>query len=145
MAFLRNGAAFENPPQKHAEVHTLAEVHSFLTNLLAEMAQAGFGQREQFGVRLALEEAIINGIKHGNHEDPNKWVTIFYSIDSNGIITEIEDQGTGFNPNKIPNPLDPENLERPGGRGVFLIHQYMSFVEYNERGNRVLLVKTRGQ
>jgi serine/threonine-protein kinase RsbW len=137
MAPPRNGTSSEPAARKVAEVRALAEMHGLINLFLAEMEQAGYCDRDRFGVRLALEEAIVNGIKHGNCGDPAKSVKVFYSITSNEIITEIEDQGPGFNPFKVPNPLSPENLERPGGRGVFLMRQYMTSVHYNERGNRV--------
>jgi type II secretory pathway pseudopilin PulG len=65
-------------------------------------------------------------------------------ISAREVVTEIEDQGAGFSLNQVPNPLAPENIERPGGRGVFLMRHYMTSVQYNERGNRVMLSKTRG-
>jgi serine/threonine-protein kinase RsbW len=127
-----------------AELRSTAEVSGFIASVLAEMAQLGFCERDRFGVRLALEEAIINGIKHGNHEDPEKLVQIRYALNALEIIIEVEDQGIGFNPSQVPDPLAPENLERPGGRGVFLMRKFMTVVEYNERGNRVVLAKKRG-
>ncbi|MCI0377553.1 MAG: ATP-binding protein [Gemmataceae bacterium] len=127
-----------------AEIRGSVDLNALLFRLLDEMARAGFTDKEQFGVRLALEEAIVNGIKHGNRDDPNKFVEVVYRVTSNEIIAEIEDQGPGFNPQALPNPLSPENIERPGGRGVFLMRHYMSSVEYNERGNRVTLSKVKG-
>jgi serine/threonine-protein kinase RsbW len=145
MAYLREGPAGDIPAQKCAEVRTTAEINGFIGGVLAEMAQAGFCEHDQFGVRLALEEAIVNAIKHGNRGDPAKSVRVYYWVSSREIVTEVQDQGPGFNPSKVPNPLDPENLERPGGRGVFLMRRYMTFVQFNEQGNRVLLYKTRGK
>jgi serine/threonine-protein kinase RsbW len=143
LACSRVGTGSAAPARKCAEVRTTAEISAFIGRVLTEMAQAGFGEHDRFGVRLALEEAIINAIKHGNRGDPAKQVQVTYHINSGEIVTEIEDQGSGFNPSQVPNPLAPENLERPGGRGVFLMRHYMTFVQYNERGNRVLLAKTR--
>jgi serine/threonine-protein kinase RsbW len=145
MAYPRNGPVADPSAPKCAEVQTIAEMNDLITRLLEQMAQAGFSEREQFGVRLSVEEAIVNGIKHGNREDPAKKVLVYYSISTCEITTEIEDQGPGFNPSQVPNPLAPENIERPGGRGVFLMRHYMTSVRYNERGNRVILSKTRGK
>jgi serine/threonine-protein kinase RsbW len=144
MPYGREGAGSTSSARKCTEVRTTAEINGFIARILSEMAQAGFGERDRFGVRLALEEAIVNAIKHGNRGDPAKWVQVSYAISASEIVTEVEDQGPGFNPCQIPNPLAPENLERPGGRGVFLMRHYMTFVQYNERGNRVLLAKKRG-
>ncbi len=116
-----------------------------ITRILQEMAAAGFSEHEQFGVRLSLEEAIVNGIKHGNREDPAKFVELIFSVTGQQVHTEIEDQGPGFNPQILPDPLAPENLERPGGRGVFLMRHYMTTVHYNDRGNRVTLCKVLGK
>jgi serine/threonine-protein kinase RsbW len=129
---------------QRAELRTVAEMNLVLAHILQHMSSAGFSEREQFGVRLSLEEAIVNAIKHGNREEPGKFVLISYSVTSQQIVTEIEDQGPGFNPQLVPDPLAPENLERPGGRGVFLMRHYMTSVQYNERGNRVTLCKSRG-
>ncbi|MCI0640654.1 MAG: ATP-binding protein [Gemmataceae bacterium] len=139
-------AALVRPTQRgnRAEIRGSVDLNALLFRLLDEMARAGFTDKEQFGVRLALEEAIVNGIKHGNRDDPNKFVEVVYRVTSSEIIAEIEDQGPGFNPQALPNPLSPENIERPGGRGVFLMRHYMSTVEYNERGNRVTLSKVKG-
>jgi serine/threonine-protein kinase RsbW len=119
-------------------------MNGLIAHLVAEMERVGFSEREQFGVRLSVEEAIVNGFKHGNREDPAKIVTVSYFVTPGEITTAIEDQGPGFNPERVPDPLAPENIERPGGRGVFLMRHYMTSVEYNERGNRVILSKTRG-
>ena len=139
----RENPGSANPAPKYAEVRTTAEINGFINRVITELGQAGFCERDRFAVRLALAEAIINAIKHGNREDPAKLVRVSYSINSGEIVTEIEDQGPGFNPNKVPSPIAPENLERPGGRGVFLMRHYMTLVQYNERGNGVLLTKTR--
>jgi serine/threonine-protein kinase RsbW len=145
MSFSGTSSALEPSARQCAEIRTLSEMNGLIAHLLAEMGRAGFSEREQFGVRLSVEEAIVNGFKHGNREDPAKFVLVYYCISSREITTEVEDQGPGFNPDQVPNPLAPENLERPGGRGVFLMRHYMTNVQFNERGNRVILSKTRGQ
>jgi serine/threonine-protein kinase RsbW len=145
MALSFQGPASREVSQKCAIIRTMAEINGVIFQLLTEMARAGYCERELFGIRLAVEEAIINGIKHGNHGDPAKQVVVYYSINASEVVTEIEDQGAGFNPENVPSPVAPENLERPGGRGVYLMRQYMTHVEYNDRGNRVVLAKTRGQ
>ncbi len=120
-------------------------MNALIADVLAAMASADFSEREQFGVRLALEEAIINGMKHGNGDDPAKVIRVRLNFGTDEIVAEVEDEGPGFNPGHVPNPLAPENLEQPGGRGVFLMRHYMTTVEYNERGNRVRLCKKRGR
>jgi serine/threonine-protein kinase RsbW len=111
---------------------------------IVEMLEAlDYPNPDVLGVRLALEEVLMNAIKHGNKMDPAKVVRIEYQITNEEIAIEIEDQGDGFCPADVPDPTLPENLERPGGRGVFLIHTFMSSVEYNLRGNLVRMKKTR--
>ena len=96
-----------------------------------------------FGIRLALEEALVNAVKHGNRSDASKIVRVHYQICEEQFLIEIRDEGAGFDPDGVPDPLSPANLERPGGRGVFLIRHYMSWVQYNEVGNAVTLCKVR--
>ena len=126
------------------EVRNLGEMSAVINQILDAMARAGFSERDQFGARLSLEEAIVNGIKHGNRDDPRKSVRVDYSVSGEHFTVSVEDEGPGFDPIGVPDPLAPENLERPGGRGVFLMRHYMTSVEYNERGNCVTLCKTRG-
>lgn len=107
------------------------------------MAIADYGDDEIFGMRLALDEAIVNGLKHGNKGNPAKRVSVRYRISSEHVVAEVEDEGDGFNPDQVPNPLAPEYLERPSGRGLFLMRCYTSWMRYNERGNCVTLSKYR--
>ena len=102
-----------------------------------------YTDRDIFGVRLALEEALVNAIKHGNQMDPRKSVRISVRINSEKARIEIEDQGTGFTLSEVPDPTADENLERPCGRGIMLMRAFMNLIEYNEVGNRVVLEKHR--
>jgi len=111
--------------------------------IVSRLEQLEFPPRDVFGVRLALEEALVNAIKHGNGMDPNKSVRIQWRIDRECVCVEIEDEGPGFIPADIPDPTAEENLERPCGRGIMLMRSFMSRVEYQGRGNKVLLEKCR--
>jgi serine/threonine-protein kinase RsbW len=102
-----------------------------------------FSPRDVFGVRLALEEALVNAIKHGNALDPEKTVRVNCLIEDNLLRVEIEDQGPGFCMDDVPDPTMEENLERPCGRGIMLMRSFMTKVEYNAKGNRVVLEKQR--
>ena len=130
-------------PRQTAQVRNTNDMNNVIGHILDLMAQAGFSERDQFGARLSLEEAIVNGIKHGNREDPGKFVLVSFAVDDRQMTTEVEDQGPGFSPERVPDPLAPENIERPGGRGVFLMRHYMTSVHYNDRGNRVTLAKAK--
>lgn len=124
-------------------IHTMEEMNPVIGRILDAMAQAGFSERDCFGTRLSLEEAIVNALRHGNAGDPKKAVHIRFAVTECQIVAEVEDEGSGFNPNTLPDPLAPENIERPGGRGVFLMRHYMTSVHYNGRGNCVHMSKTR--
>ena len=99
--------------------------------------------RDQFGVRLALEEGLMNAIKHGNQRDPTKTVRVFCEVHDTHTYIEIEDQGSGFVLEEVPDPLAEENLGKASGRGLFLMRQYMSRVEYRENGRLLVLEKRR--
>jgi serine/threonine-protein kinase RsbW len=124
-------------------LRTMAETRCLINRLVEELRPLGYLDKELFGIRLAMEEALVNAIKHGNREDPAKTVRVRYVAAVQQFMIEIQDEGRGFDPEGVPDPLDPENLERPGGRGVFLMRHYMSWVHYNDVGNCVVLCKVR--
>jgi serine/threonine-protein kinase RsbW len=98
-------------------------------------------EKEIFSVRLALEEALVNAIKHGNQLDRAKKVHISYRFLADRLEIQITDEGCGFDPGDVPDPTAVENLERPCGRGLMLMRHYMSEVNYNDRGNSVVMAK----
>jgi serine/threonine-protein kinase RsbW len=102
-----------------------------------------YSEREIFGIKLALEEALVNALKHGNQWDRAKKVHIAFHVDAERFHIHIADEGPGFDPHDLPDPTAPENLERPCGRGVMLMRSYMTEVSYNERGNFVSMTKLR--
>jgi serine/threonine-protein kinase RsbW len=111
--------------------------------IIKRLEELEFPARGIFGVRLALEEALVNAIKHGNGSDPQKWVRVSWQITDEKVRIVIEDEGTGFDPHDVPDPTEDENLEKPCGRGIMLMKAFLDGVEYNERGNRVVLEKHR--
>ncbi|MHC4570636.1 MAG: ATP-binding protein [Planctomycetota bacterium] len=106
-----------------------------------ELETNNFSQDDIFAVHLALEEAFINAITHGNKTAPDKEVKIEYSVGSDKIEISITDEGEGFNPNSVPDPRHGENLYKPQGRGLLLMNSYMDVVEFNERGNSVHMIR----
>jgi serine/threonine-protein kinase RsbW len=102
-----------------------------------------FEEREIFGVRLALEEALVNAIKHGNQLDHSRKVHIRYQVSHEVFQVHIRDEGTGFDPDDLPDPMAVENLERPCGRGLLLMRHYMNEVTFHPPGNVVSMVKHR--
>lgn len=109
--------------------------------LLSVMEEKGYTQDDMFAVHLALEEAFLNAVKHGNKMDPSKKVTIEYLVDGERVEIRMADEGVGFDPHSLPDPRMGENLYRPEGRGVLLMKVYMDVVEYNERGNGLCMVR----
>jgi serine/threonine-protein kinase RsbW len=100
-----------------------------------------YGERDIFSIRLALEEALVNAIKHGNQMDRAKSVHISYRINAERFDIRITDEGAGFDPSDVPDPTAVENLERPCGRGLMLMRYYMNEVTFHGRGNCVSMCK----
>ena len=88
-------------------------------------------------IMIAVTEAVNNAIKHGSRNDTNKNVVLSLSLDDSTIKFRIEDQGDGFNYENLPDPTSPENLEKPGGRGIFLM-RHLSDEVYFKDGGRVV-------
>lgn len=121
-----------------------AEARRFQDQIEQLLGSHRFDEREIFSIKLALEEAVINAIKHGNQMDRKKNVTIQYRIGHDRFDVHIIDEGKGFNPEDLPDPMAPENLERPCGRGLLLIRHYMTEVMYHPPGNRLSMSLVRG-
>lgn len=109
--------------------------------ILSQLEDKNFSGEEVFAVHLALEEACINAIKHGNKSDPAKAIRIEYTVNTEKVEIIITDEGEGFDPDCVPDPRCGENIYKPGGRGLLLMGSYMDIIEFNERGNRVRMVK----
>lgn len=131
-------------PQFRQElVESPGDMERILDEISVQMKQLGYSESEEFRVHLALEEAIVNAHKHGNERNWNKALIVRYHVSPGGVVAQVDDEGPGFDPESVPNPLAPENLERPSGRGLFLMRTYLSGVCHNERGNRICLCKHR--
>ena len=101
----------------------------------------GFKEQCLFAIKIAVEEALVNAIKHGNKLDPAKQVRIEAEITPAEAEICIEDEGPGFDRSSVPDPLAEENLEKPSGRGILLIESYMNHVSWDHGGRRVRMVK----
>lgn len=121
----------------------LAEARRVQEEIEEALISAKYSDRDIFSIKLALEEALVNAIKHGNQMDPDKKVVVWYSIATDRFDVKITDDGPGFNPQEVPDPTAPENLERPCGRGLLLIRNFMTEVTYQGRGNIVTMAKLR--
>jgi serine/threonine-protein kinase RsbW len=114
-----------------------------LDDLLRQLETQHWSRREIFGVHLAVDEALINAIQHGNACDATKHVQFSCRICPTKVRVEIVDEGPGFDPANLPDPTSPGRLQCPGGRGVLLMRAFMSRVEFRDRGNHVVLEKER--
>ncbi len=101
----------------------------------------GFGDEDTSRIMLVLSEAVNNAIVHGNDENPDKQVVVLSSWDRDNQTLQIsvEDEGEGFNPDDIPDPLKEENLMNEGGRGVYLIEQYAEEVRFSKGGTKITI------
>jgi serine/threonine-protein kinase RsbW len=124
---------------------TYAAGKSVIDQLLAALRRAGWSEHEVFGVHLAVEEAVVNAIRHGNGLDENKQVRVGFRLSTDRFWVEISDEGNGFNPEQLPDPTEIDNIESPCGRGVLLMRNFMSRVEFHDRGNRVVMEKHRDE
>ncbi|MCK4293817.1 MAG: ATP-binding protein [Planctomycetes bacterium] len=122
---------------------TLSASEDVCRGIMSRLEDCGFSREDLFAVHLALQEAFINAVRHGNKMDLNRQVKIEYSIDSDKIEITVADEGDGFDPQAVPDPRCGENLYKPGGRGLLLMCSYMDVVEHNQQGNSVCMVRHR--
>ena len=119
----------------------LALMNGVLDYLQERVAKLGLIKPERSNLFVALDEAFVNAVKHGNKNDPTKLVRITAELTPQEASFTVEDEGEGFDIKQIPDPCDPANLFRTTGRGVLLIYNIMDEVEYNAQGNRVKMIK----
>lgn len=116
-----------------------------LDYLMKRVEKLGVINPEQSNLFVALDEAFVNAVKHGNKFDAQKLVRITAEVSKKEARFTIEDEGEGFDVNNIPDPLDPQNLFKTSGRGVLFIYNIMDEVRYNDRGNRLTMVKKKSE
>ena len=106
-------------------------------------AQAGLDEDERFRLTMAVREAAVNAVLHGNDYDPEKQITASFENNGKSLIIKVADQGKGLDPDTLPDPLAPENLMRGTGRGIFLIRSFMDEVHFRQLhpGTELTLVK----
>jgi len=109
--------------------------------ILREVNRCGYNEDAAFAIKLALEEAMINAVKHGNRNDRTKRITVRYSVTPEQTVILVRDQGRGFAPGVIPDPTRPDRLPLPNGRGIMLMRAYMTRLYYRAGGCEVCLIK----
>lgn len=110
-------------------------------HVMQDVLACGFDDETVFGIRISLEEAVVNAIRHGNRLDATKTVRVESDTGPGRVEITVEDQGPGFDRRHIPDPTSEENLCRPNGRGILLIESYMTKVSWEQGGRRVRMVK----
>jgi serine/threonine-protein kinase RsbW len=135
------GLAAEISLQLPSEVVWIEEA----VELIARHCLAGHesSSRFCFRLRVALCEALANAIICGNGEDPTKMVQVRVECLVEQVRLHVTDQGNGFNPHQIPEPVHPDDLENACGRGLFLIYNLMDQVRFNDRGNSICMTLRR--
>jgi serine/threonine-protein kinase RsbW len=123
----------------------LTEASRILEEIIRFLAAHEYERRDLFAIRLALDEALVNAVKHGSKMDGNKQVHIAYRVTDDRFKITIQDEGAGFNPDAVADPRWCDNLERLCGRGLLLMRHYMSEVMFHPPGNKVTLTKLRTQ
>lgn len=105
----------------------------------------GMDGEARYWVDIAVREAVANAIKHGNAQDPAKRVRVDAGIEGDTLVIRIEDEGEGFDPARLGDPRDPENLLKPSGRGIFYMRSFMDGIEYGSRpgGGTVVTLRKR--
>lgn len=119
----------------------LTLMNAVLEYLLDRVDRLGLVKTEQSNLFVALDEAFVNAVKHGNRNDPTKLLRVTAELSAHEAIFTVEDEGDGFDVREIPDPTDPANLFKSSGRGVLLIYNIMDEVEYSQRGSRLKMVK----
>ncbi len=132
LPFTREKVEFELPSD-------IALMGGVLQYLLERVARLGVIQPEQSNLFVALDEAFVNAVKHGNRYDHTKFVRITAELSADEARFTVEDEGEGFDVADVPDPCDPQNLFRTSGRGVLLICNIMDEVQYNARGNQLTM------
>lgn len=101
----------------------------------------GVDEDEKFRISMAIREAVINAIHHGNKDDLSKKVSISYNYDDCSLEVKVRDEGNGFDYMSLPDPTKKENILKPFGRGIFFIRTFMDEVNFGYQKNRGLTIK----
>ena len=119
------------------DVRQIEHAVDYVMSRCAECEQ--HGRKLRLNLRVSLTEALSNAMLYGNGRDPEKRVRVEVIVGEKEIKACVTDEGTGFDPGDVPDPTTPDNLEKSGGRGLFLMRELMDEVLFNERGNQVTL------
>lgn len=119
----------------------IKEIEPNASVILRELDKSGLPAKMFFSAHMCIHEMLDNALRHGNKLDPGKKVFLLYKVTMDKFTISVVDQGEGFNFKKLPDPHLPENTIKDHGRGLYLVMQYMDEVEFNEKGNRIKVIK----
>ena len=123
-----------------SSTHVVYVIDAVISEIVSDI---GFDKEASEQINLAVIEAAMNAIKHGNNEDSSKRTRFEFILNQEQLTVVVEDQGAGFNREKVADPLDPTNLLKSSGRGIFLMETCMDSVTYEASGRIVRMVKTK--
>jgi serine/threonine-protein kinase RsbW len=119
-----------------SDITNLTIVENAIDNLTNEI---GINKDSYGKILIAVLEAVNNAIVHGNKSDLKKSVKVDFLIERKNLSVSVTDEGTGFKPEEVPDPTSPENIEEISGRGIFLMSKLADEIEFNRKGNNVIL------
>jgi len=123
---------------------TYVDIDHVCSTILRAMDDNGYSDTDIKHAKICIFEMLMNAIEHGNRGDSRKKVIILYAISPEQLRVSVIDEGEGYDYRSLPSPLTSENILKDHGRGVFLIREYMDDVTFNDKGNRILVVKRHG-
>ena len=130
---------------QRCQVYRPAQMTDILEKIAAWMKVYGYPAKDVFAVTLAVHEATSNAFRHGNRGDSSKPVSISYLVTQDDVLIRVQDEGPGFDPEQVADPSRPENVERPGGRGLMLMRAYSHWICFAPPGNRVTFSRRRSK
>jgi len=116
-------------------------IPKFVKALMKKIEPFLVQEEDVFNMKLCLEEALTNAVRHGNKSNPDLFVGINIDIGADRVIIKIKDQGQGFDFKGVPDPTEDANIQKPCGRGVFLIRNFMDEVDFFDNGRGIKMVK----
>jgi serine/threonine-protein kinase RsbW len=116
-------------------------IFEFVNKLIAKIKSLPIEENTIFNIKLSLEEALVNAVKHGNKLNPDLSVEVTLETTDNSLIIKVKDEGKGFDFHNIPDPTQGSNLEKLHGRGIFLIKNLMDEVEFFDCGREIKMIK----
>ncbi len=138
----------DNPNRVEIDIQSSFEMVDLVQVVFESLSsQVGFGSDESHWMSVAIRESVTNAVRHGNKLDPEKRVIVRFEVEAAAFTVSVEDEGEGFDPRAIPDPLAEENLLRASGRGIFFMKNFMDDVQYHfepSRGTRVTMHKRVG-